>query len=609
MEMITRKVYLNKDQKELVLNLKDFDFELLALDTETTSLRYDTQELIGLSICDGGCAWFIEYPLCLLILDEIKSKTSTIICHNITFDMKVLHKYNYDFYNKQWIDTMVMAHLLDENREHGLKYLSKTLLDREVITYEEAIKDKTKFYEYAIDDAINTYDLSILFKPLLVEQNLVKLFRLIEMPFLKTLTKMELNGVLVDMNKVDETTKELKELITELQVDMLNELGEKYDLQYDLFGNMVVHSPINFNSSLQLAKIITERLKLETTTLTKSGKPSMGKSTINSLKKEHKFVEFLSKFKAAQKLLNSFFEPMIGYVDDDGRIRPHYNDCGTVTGRLSCSEPNLQQLPKNNKELNIDTRSCFIVPQGKVMIACDYSQQELRIMAQLSKDEKLIKIINEGGDLHLINANNVFSLGIPEEKLYSGHPEYEEVKDAYKKERDNGKIFSFGVSYGMGEHKLSRDFKVTIEEAKLFLDRFFQGFPGLKKVMEQTHGEAEKNLSVSTYTGRRRRFIRNQWGKLDDKSLRQSFNFLIQSVGADLVRVACIKLDRLAEEHPEYDLKLIMTVHDEIVLECNEEYSEEVSKIACQLMESCAKNFVCALKTESGSGKSYSDAK
>jgi DNA polymerase-1 len=161
----------------------------------------------------------------------------------------------------------------------------------------------------------------------------------------------------------------------------------------------------------------------------------------------------------------------------------------------------------------------------------------------------------------------------------------------------------------MGEHKLSRDFKVSIDEAKVFLEKFFSGFPTLKSSMAKTHASAESNGYVTTYVGRRRRFGKNQWGYLDSKSLRQSFNFLIQSTGADLVRVACIKLDRLAEDHPEYELKLIMTIHDEIVLECKEEYAKEVSLEACILMESCAQNFVCALKTEAGIGKSYSEAK
>lgn len=604
--MISRKVFL-KDSVNL--DLSNINWEVIALDTETTSLRYDTQELDVISICDGTTSLVIEYPLCLQVLDKIKEYSNTIIGHNLSFDMKVLHKYGYDFYDKQWIDTMVMAHLVDENKEHGLKFLTKELLGRDVVEYSEAIKNRDKFLQYSIDDAINTWDLALYFKPLMIEQNLIKLFRLIEMPFLKTLVKMELNGVLIDINQVDNITIELKELITELEIEMLNELGERYDLQYDLYGNMVVHSRINFNSSLQLAEIITQRLGLETTAITKSGKPSMGKTTINALKKENKFVELLSRYKAAQKLLNSFFEPMKDYIDSDGRVRPHYNDCGTVTGRLSCSEPNLQQLPKNNKELGIDTRSCFIAPEGKVMIACDYSQQELRIMAQLSKDEKLIRIINEGGDLHLINANNVFSLGIPEEKLFNSHAEYEEVKNEYKKERNDGKIFSFGVSYGMGEHKLSRDFKVSIDEARVLLEKFFSGFPKLKQAMEQTHREAAERNFVCTYVGRRRRFVKNQWGTLDSKSLRQSFNFLIQSTGADLVRVACIKLDKLAEEHPEYDLKLIMTVHDEIVLECKESYSQEVASIAVELMKSCAKDFVCPLEAEYGIGKNYGEAK
>lgn len=609
--MIQRKVYRNEQKDELILELNNIDYSVLALDTETTSLRYDTQELIGISVCDGNTAWFIEYPLCILVLNEIKDKGLVILGHNLPFDMKVLYKYNYNFFNKEWIDTMVMGHLINENTSKGLKYYAKALLGKEdVLTWEEAHKlSKEEFYQYAINDVIYTFELAEYFRPQLQEQQLLKLFRKIEMPFIKVMTKMELNGVLIDKKKMTDTQIELIEVIRDLQIEMLNELKVRYELQYDLLGNISVISPINFNSSEQVGEILFGQMGLRPIETTDSGKASVGKATIVAYKKEVKFVELLDKYKAAEKLLNAFFAPMNNYIDSDGRIRPHYNDCGTATGRLSCSEPNLQQLPKENKALGISTRSCFIAPPGKRLIALDYSQQELRIMAQLCKDNNLIKIINEGGDIHLINANNVFSLGIAEEKLYSNHPDYNEIKDAYKKDRDKGKIFSFGVSYGMGEHKLSRDFKVSIEEAKVLLDKFFKGFPKLKQSMEETHRKAENNMYVSTYTGRRRRFEKNQWGKLDSKALRQSFNFLIQSIGADLIRVACIKLDRYAEENPKYDIKLIMTVHDEIVIECKEEYAELVAKECCDIMKSCAKGFVCPLEAEYGIGNDYSEAK
>jgi DNA polymerase-1 len=602
-----RKIILNQDK--IILEELNLNFETLALDTETTSLRYDTQELIGISLCDGNTAIFCEYPLCKELLNQVQNYTKVLICHNITFDMKMLYKVGYSFFDKEWVDTMIMAHLLDEEREHGLKYLAKNLLGKDVVEYSEAVKNKDKFYAYAIDDAIYTWELAEIFKGQLVNENLTKLFRGIEMPFLKVLTKMELNGVLIDKNKVNVITTELQELIRELEIKMLESINQRYELQYDLVGNIKVLSPINFNSTDQVGEILFKKLGLKPVTTTESGKNSIGKATISQLSKEHIFVEYLAKYKEAQKLLNAFFLPMSDYIDSDGRIRPHFNDAGTATGRLSCSQPNLQQLPKENKSLGIDTRSCFISPEGKKIISIDYSQQELRIMAQLSKDEKLIKIINEGGDLHLINANNVFNLGIPEEKLYESHPEYKEVKSAFKKDRDNGKIFSFGVSYGMGEHKLSRDFKVSIDEAKVLLQRFFQGFPGLEKSIKETHQKSEKDLFVATYTGRRRRFKINQWGKLDSKALRQSFNFLIQSLGADLIRVACIKLDKFAEVNPKYSIKLIMTIHDEIVLECKEEYADEVGKACAEILKSCATGFVCPLQAEYGIGNSYGAAK
>jgi DNA polymerase-1 len=592
-----------------LIELNDISWDTISLDTETTSLKWFNQDIELISICDGNTAVVFSKEIFLQAWDDIKDKINIIIGHNIGFDAKALLNIGINIFDKEWVDTMIMAHLINENGNKGLKDLAQEHLGKTVKSYNEVKDNKEEFLEYSLNDAIYTYELAVLFKQQLVNDKLDKLFKLIEMPFIKVLAEMEMNGVLIDIERVNNIKEELTETIRDLEIEMLGILKEPYDIQYTLDGGIYVISSINFNSNDQLADILFNKLGLEPIKETGTGKQSTGRETIQALKDSHPFVEKLFKYKAAQKLLNAFFEPMLGYVDPDGRIRPHFNDIGTVTGRLSCSDPNLQQLPKNNKELDIDTRSCFIAPPGKTLVTIDYSQQELRIMAELSKDEHLIKIINEGGDLHLINANNVFDLGILEEKLYNNHPEYNQVKEAYKKEREGGKTFSFGIAYGMGIHKLSRDFKVSLDKAQVMLDKFFDGFPELRKSIQRIHAQAEKELYVSTYTGRRRRFTYNQWGKLEGKALRQSFNFLIQSLGADIIRNACIKLSKFAKENPQYGIKLIMTVHDEIVLECYEQHAKEVATISEQLLESCAPSFVCPLKAESGIGGNYGTAK
>jgi DNA polymerase-1 len=607
-----KEIITSLDIEKINIQLQGINWDTIALDTETTSLEWYDQKLEAISICDGETALFADGNPIIIesIMKKIQEETKVIICHNITFDMKVLFKYGYKFlWDKEWVDTMVMAHLVNENGEHSLKKLAKSILEYDTVEYIEAKKNREKFIEYAINDAVYTWELAQYFRPKMVEDNTVKLFRHIEMPFLKVLAKMEMNGVKVDIEKVSSITTELKETLIELEMKMLKELQVRYDVQYDLNGGIKVVSPINFNSSIHLSKILFEQLGLQPVKTTETGKISTGRETISKLKDAHPFVALLDKYKSLQKLLSAFFEPLPEHIDIDGRVRPHFNDIGTATGRLSCNNPNLQQLPKIKKGIDINTRSCFVPSEGKLMIALDYSQQELRIMAQLSKDEQLIKIINEGGDIHLINANNVFNLGIPEEELYSTHPMYEKHKEGLKKERDWGKIFSFGVSYGMGPHKLSRDFKVDLEEAEGMLSKFFQKFPKLEESIKKTHVIAEKQGYVATYLGRRRHFEKNQWGKLDSKSLRQAFNFLIQSLGADVIRSACIKIDKLSQDRPDLGITLLATVHDEVLIECNFDKAKEVTELCKELCTSVAPDFICPLLAEAGVGKNYGACK
>ena len=610
-----------KNGNDAGAGLAQLEWNVVSLDTETTALEYDKLEAIGYSVTDGKTVVYVDLndqPQGLRILGEFLKRTKTVIMHNAVFDAKVLYKYGVKIDGIEWFDTLVASHLIDENRVdrriggkgHGLKTLATEFLDADPVLFEDAEAagvHSEKFYEYAQNDALWTWELAHIFRVGLEEQELVPLFRDIEMPFLKTLLEMELNGIQIDQAVLMETTEKLRDKIQHMHIDLHKLAQVPYQIQMSLTGEMAVVSDTNFNSTKQLLGVFN-KLGLEVTETTKTGNLSVGKTTLSKLKDKHPFVAALDEYRAANKLLTAFFEPLPQFIDRDGRVRPNFRDTGTVTGRLSCDKPNLQQLPKENKKLGIQVRSVFVAPPGKKLIACDYSQQELRIMTELSRDPALIKVILEDGDLHLINANTVFNLGIPEEKLYASHPEFDAIKKKHKKDRDKGKVFSFGIPYGMGPHKLARDFNVSMDEAENLLANFFAGFPALEQAIKETHKQVQSNLYVTTYTGRRRHFKLDERGRLDGKSLRQSFNFLIQSYGADLIRKACIKISDYAKKHPEYGVKLLITVHDEVVLEAWEIHAEKVAKDVEQLMESCA-DMVVPLKAEASVGDNYGQIK
>lgn len=597
---------------------------VFAFDTETNQLRFYGQEMDIITIYDGVYKVLIdlrkvedeEKKSIFFSLNNLFNRRATLVIgQNIVFDLGVLYNHRITT-NSEIFDTMVADHLLDENKQHGLKQMKQEYLGGEKpLSYKEVIdrfgEYSPEFYEYAMNDAVWTYEIAMLQRKRLEDQGLTNLFRYIEMPFLKVLLEMKINGVLIDQNKLAQTTIQLQKEHKDLEIELLSCLGEKVSFQQTLGeGKPTVVSSINFNSSHQIAKILFDKLKLEIVERTPSGAPAVGKVTLMKLKGKHIFVDLLTKYKAIQKLLTAFFEPLPNFIDGDGAVRPEFRDVGTATGRLSCSKPNLQQLPNKTKLVDADTRACFIARPGKKMIAIDYSQQELRVMAQLSQDPKLLKIINDGGDLHLINANNVFDLGIPEEKCFKQHKEYATIKKHYKTERNNGKVFSFGIPYGMGEHKLSRDFNVSIEEAKVLLDKFFDGFPQLKLAIDKVHKEVAKNLMVTSYAGRRRRFTKDDNGRVDFKAFRQSFNFLIQSYGADLIRSACNIIHSHAKARPELGIKFLMTVHDEVVVECNEKDAKEVSELCVLAFEQTTpEGFDVQFKADAEIGNNYGEVK
>lgn len=596
------------------------DITILSFDTEGTSLRMSEFELEGMSFCDGYRTAYIDLvnnedkeAILKIVRAHFAAVLSTLIGHNLAFDLKVCVKYSIPFKHLKLYDTMTAQHLINEEESLGLKDLAKKYLGQETVPYEVArAKGPSSFvfYEYAMNDAEWTWELMKVQKQPLIEQGLVPLFRNIEMPFILCIVEMETNGILVDIKKVEKITSDLKNTIADLELKMYKCLSIPYTMQANLMdGSLSISSKVSFTSGLDLQKILYEDLKLPIMETTPSGQPSVGREALDKLKGKHEFVDLLRQYKMAQKLLTAFFEPLPSFVDPDGKVRAHFNNCGTVTGRLSSSKPNMQQLPKVKKELPINTRDCFIAGVGRKIITCDYSGQELRILAHLSKEPSMIESFIKGKDLHLATANDFFSLGIKEEDLYEKAPGYEEAKKKFKTERDKAKTINFGIAYGKGAYGFSKDFGISEQESQKILDRYFAALPKVKASIDECHARVKRFGYVCSETGRRRRFQpKPNTNYYSGGALRESYNFLIQGYASDMVRLAANNCYNLARNNSVWNLNLLASVHDELVFSVKEEYVQEAAAKIKECFETAVKLDVPVV-AEIGIGDSYGEAK
>jgi DNA polymerase I-like protein with 3'-5' exonuclease and polymerase domains len=373
---------------------------------------------------------------------------------------------------------MVAQHLLDEQGPKGLKDLAiKVLGKTDVVRWEEAIKagkDSDKFAAYATADAEYTWELCMWQQPKLKEQGLAKLFREIEMPFQLCLVEMETAGFLVDQEKIAKTTKEIEDAAFHMEVDLHKQLGIPFSMQANLFdGSLKLVSDFNFNSSTQLAELLYDKLQLPVVATTESGARATGKEALEKLKDKHPVVSLLYKYKKAQKLLSAFFKPLPEFIDPDGRVRAHFNPVGTATGRLSCSEPNLQQLPKVNKEFPVDTRSVFVAPEGHTIITCDYClspDTEILtpdgwVLLPLLGDEQVAQWSNgqitfvtplrkveyayKGPMIHWWGTKHVDLLMTPDHRCIVFNPEYDSIQKVQARDlKNSGTTINAGMLSG-----------------------------------------------------------------------------------------------------------------------------------------------------------------
>ena len=629
--------------------LKTFDNREFSWDTETTSLMQDRLEITGMSLAnrDEGVYIVIDSSkntnnvqsvnpqrLFKLFNDRLLFSNSLNIAHNWVFDARVVNKYGLSLFGTRVFDTMVAHHLIDENSMHGLKYLVENHLGLPVVKYDEVGEDHytEEFYNYGLDDAVNTWILYEELKQELRRKELDYLFYKIEMPYQNVLLEMALEGVTIDTELVSKYSKELTKEINESLYHMCTIADIKYDVMDDLEGtiapyyeemtdykrkeNYLKKYPFKF-STQNLIKIF-QKMSIPIKAKTKKGTPSIGKETLNALIRtdeegeyvyDHEFIKYLHKYKVVSQLYNLFFKKIPEFVQKDGKIRPNFKDTGTVTGRLSSSKFNVQQLAKPTSLTKVNVREVFIAPKGYKMFSLDYSGQEICVAAQLSKDETLVKSLNRGYDMHLTVANNTFKLGIPEEALSSTHPDYKSYKEKYGKKRSMAKSVTFGLLYGKTNVSFAKDFGITEDEAQKMIDDYYKGMPGVKDAIEKTHQELSTNGYVRSMTGRYRHFLKNWRDEYDAKAYRQSFNFKIQSSSADMIRGASINVFKRKKKHPEWGLKQIMTVHDENVYIVKEQYVEEATAMAKKAFEDVGDKFIVPIKADVEWGDNYGTAK
>lgn len=504
-------------------------------------------------------------------------------------------------------DTLTSSHLLNENLpENGLKYLTRTQLHREVTEYKDAIQYGTnspEFAKYATEDAINTYDLYKLQSPQIEEQGLHHLAYDIEFPFQKALMHLAINGIRANVSAAKVMRYDVQHLFFTIENELLEIFGGKYVTSITPRSRVVSCTPsINFNSSQQVVPLI-EGLGFEIYERSKKEKKkSWNKQSKNRLKGKHPAIDLLIKLGTVEKLLAGFLKPFETFVQRDGRIRPSFHNTVCVTGRLSCSKPNIEQLPNQNDIANI--RNLFIAEPGNVLIVADYSGQEVRIMAQESDDSNLKGALRKGYDIHLATANEINELNLSALGLTDKTPEHDAAKKKYKKQRDDCKCVVFGTAYGKSAYGFSKDFGCSEKEAQVFIDKFFAQYPGLRWAIEKTKEQVYKYGFVKNMSGRKRRFPDfhklNKWGK--ERCYRQAFNFKVQSFGGDVLKIASSKI----VENP--NLMLVNLVHDEVCVECPIDYLEEGIKHIKWAMTSVLPIFI-PWEVDISHGKRYGDCK
>lgn len=577
--------------------------EITSFDTETTALDPMTAQIVGLSISvEPGHAAYVplahrgpDAPV-QLPRDEVLAKlkpwledeTKKKVGQHLKYDEQVLANYGIVMRGVEH-DTLLQSYVLESHRPHDMDNLALRHLGVKTIKYEdvagkgasqigfdEVALDKAA--EYAAEDADITLRLhQALYPQVVQEEGLLKVYREIELPTSRVLRKMERNGVLIDRAKLDTQSNEIAKRLIDLQTEA-----------YELAGG-----EFNLGSPKQIGQIFFEKLELPVVKKTPSGAPSTDEEVLQKLAEDYPLPKVLLEHRGLSKLKSTYTDKLPRMVNaSTGRVHTNYAQAVAVTGRLSSNEPNLQNIPVRTGE-GRRIREAFIAPPGCKIVSADYSQIELRIMAHISGDESLLRAFKEGEDVHRATASEVF-----------GVTPIEVSND----QRRIAKVINFGLIYGMSSFGLASNLGITRDAAKLYIDRYFARYPGVADYMERTRVTAKMNGYVETVFGRRLWLpeINGGSGPRRQAAERAAINAPMQGTAADLIKLSMIAVQDWIEA-TNIHAKMIMQVHDELVLEVPEEELPEVRKRLPELMCGVAKLNV-PLVAEVGVGNNWEEA-
>ena len=581
---------------------KLFDFfitkQILCLDTETTSINPIDAELVGLSFSvEEGKAFYVAIPAerekaerIVNIFKPLYESTKILkIGQNIKYDMEVLMNYGVRLAAPMF-DTMLAHYVLQPEQKHNMDILAETLLNYQTIHIDELIGPKGKsqknmrdispadICDYAAEDADITLRLYNVLKPRLKEADVEDLFYNIEMPLVPVLAEMEMNGVLLDTNALAETSKVFTDRMTQIEKNI-----------YELAGHQ-----FNIASPKQVGEVLFGEMKIvDKPKKTKTGQYVTSEEVLQQLRSKAPIVDHILEHRGLKKLLGTYVDALPKLINPHtGHIHTSFNQAVTATGRLSSSDPNLQNIPVRGED-GKEIRKCFIPEPGCLFFSADYSQIELRVMAHLSGDKNMIEAFREGYDIHAATAARIYK---------------EDINEVTRDQRTKAKRANFGIIYGITVFGLAERLEISRDEAKQLIDGYFETFPQVHDYMEKAKQLAREHGYAETFFHRRRYLpdITSHNATVRNFAERNAINAPIQGSAADIIKIAMIRIyERFRREGIKS--KMILQVHDELNFSVLPEEKEQVEKIVLEELQN-AYTLQVPLVADSGWGNNWLEA-
>ena len=573
--------------------------EIVAFDTETEGLNALETDIVGISFSwQKGIGYYLPiknnksvHEKSFEILRPFFESTEIIkVGHNIKFDIQVLHKYNVKVSSPIY-DTMVAHYLINPDMRHNLDTLSESYLNYSPISIESLIGKKgknqismrdvsiDKITDYASEDADITLQLKSIFDKEIEVNNLGKIFYDIEIPMINVLSEMETEGIKIDTSYLEKLDKEFEEDLEKLKKEIFKKSGEEF----------------NLNSPKQLGEILFDKLKLVSKPKkTKTGQYSTSEEVLSSLANDHKIIEDILEWRSLDKLQNTYVKSLPNEVSSlTNRVHSSFNQTVTTTGRLSSNNPNLQNIPIRTANGQKIRRAFIPRDSDYILMAADYSQIELRVIASMSNEENMIDAFVNNQDIHTMTAS----------KIYNVDPE-----NVTREQRGNAKTVNFGIIYGVSAFGLSQQTDLNRSESKVMIDNYFLNYPGLKKYMSDQIDFARNNGYVETIMGRRRYLqnINSQNNMLRSGAERNAINAPIQGSAADIIKIAMININSELKKQ-SLKSKMLLQVHDELVFDVHKSEKDQIKDIVKTTMESAVKLKV-PLKIDLEFGKNWLEA-